>query len=272
MTTYHFPMFERLHPRTEWRGGRIADTDILTLSEAASYASRHAGEAVTQADFLRAAARGEIPLRAIIRRQAETRPCRPDIRPFNGGAPIPAGAIPTLPVSACRALAASGRASWRTFESYEEHDGTLMRYTAWELADGEPDFETAPDDCRVLGYECHAVADAFLSEVAAQPVANVSDAGNIPVAGRMTPPDNWSRGVKFVAWEKANAIIERGDALTKNALAEAMGKDSRIEVANNHLSCAIDSASFKNGEDSVKENTLSNWVTQLKRIIATQSR
>ncbi len=36
---YFPPMFERLTPRTPWAGGRMVDTDVLTLAEAASMAT-----------------------------------------------------------------------------------------------------------------------------------------------------------------------------------------------------------------------------------------
>ena len=68
--SYQYPRFERLQPRSEWRGGRLADTDLLTLEEAAGFASKHAGEEITARDFLRAAGRGEITLRAIVHRAA----------------------------------------------------------------------------------------------------------------------------------------------------------------------------------------------------------
>lgn len=59
-------MFGRLEPRTPWAGGRMTDADVLTLADAARMATKHAGEPVTVGDFLRAAARGEITLRAIV--------------------------------------------------------------------------------------------------------------------------------------------------------------------------------------------------------------
>ena len=68
---YFPPMFERLTPRTPWAGGRMVDTDVLTLAEAASMATKHAGEPVTIGDFLRAAGRGEITLRAIVHTAAK---------------------------------------------------------------------------------------------------------------------------------------------------------------------------------------------------------
>lgn len=162
--SYHYPMFERLQPRSEWRGGRLADTDVLTLEEAAAFASKHAGEEITARDFLRAAGRGEITLRAIVHRAAKVRKHDGGVY-CNKGEPneniVPAGAIPTLPLSACQHLANAGRASWRTFDGFEERNGILMRYTKGMLTDDEPDFETVPDDCRVVGYDVHALADEY---------------------------------------------------------------------------------------------------------------
>ncbi len=168
---YFLPMFSRLEPRTPWAGGRMVDTDVLTLAEAATMATKHAGEPVTIGDFLRAAARGEITLRAIVHRAAKVRKHDGGVL-FNKGEPneniVPAGAIPTLPLSACQHLANVGRASWRTFDGFDERDGILMRYTKGMLTDDEPDFETVPEDCRVLGYDVHALADEYTDPEATQ--------------------------------------------------------------------------------------------------------
>lgn len=162
---YHFPMFERLEPRTPWAGGRMVDTDVLTLAEAATMATKHAGAPVNIGDFLRAAGRGEITLRAIVHRTAKVQKHDGGIY-CNGGQEnenkVPAGAIATLPLTACQHLAAVGRASWRTFDGFERVEGVLQRYTKGQLVVGEPDFETVPDDCRVVGYDVRALADAFI--------------------------------------------------------------------------------------------------------------
>lgn len=162
--SYTLPMFERLTPRTPWAGGRMVDTDVLTLAEAASMATKHAGEPVTIGDFLRAAGRGEITLRAIVHRTAKVQKHDGGIY-CNGGHEnenkIPVGAIATLPLTACQHLANAGRASWRTFDGFEMVDGVLQRYTKGLLVAGEPDFETVPDDCRVVGYDVHALADEY---------------------------------------------------------------------------------------------------------------
>lgn len=162
--SYQFPMFERLQPHSEWRGGRMTNIDLLTLEDAARMASKHSGEEVTPADFLRAAGRGEILLRAIVHRAAKVHAHDGGVLFNTGDASeniVPAGSIPTLPLTACQHLAATGRASWRTFDGFEKREGTLMRYTKGMLADDEPDFETVSADCRVVGYDVHALADEY---------------------------------------------------------------------------------------------------------------
>lgn len=187
--SYHYPMFERLQPRSEWRGGRLADTDVLTLEEAAAFASKHAGEEITARDFLRAAGRGEITLRAIVHRAAKVRKHDGGVY-CNKGEPneniVPEGCIANLPLTACQHLANAGRASWRTFDGFEERNGILMRYTKGMLTDDEPDFETVPDDCRVVGYDVHALADEYCAPEdapqAATPAPVVADsASNAPL-------------------------------------------------------------------------------------------
>lgn len=169
-TSYRIPLFKRLEPVNPWRGGRITETDVLGLPEAAAMASKHAGQQVTIQDILRAAARGEIPLRAIVHCSAKTAPCKPGDLPMNDGKPVPQGSIPTLPISACQALANTGRAEWRIFEWFAEvpaGSGVDARFDRWQLAPGEPDFITTPDDCRVTGRDLHALADAFCASVEA---------------------------------------------------------------------------------------------------------
>lgn len=182
--TYSYPMFERLQPRTEWRGSRMVDTDVLTLAEAARLASKHAGEPVTQEDFLRSAGRGEIALRAIVNRSAKVH--RIDGGVFCNGDTVdentvPAGSIPTLPLTACQHLAATGRASWRTLDGFKQIDGISMRYTRGTLAVDEPDFETVPEDCRITGNDVHALADAFMAPAPAPAEQRQQEAQTTPV-------------------------------------------------------------------------------------------
>jgi hypothetical protein len=162
---YHLRMHARLEPTSNWKVSRISDTDILNLKEASKMASQHANIEISENDFLRAAGRGEILLRAIVHSRAKVHSTDGGVF-CNAGQPdenvIPAGSIPTLPLTACQHLAATGCAAWRTFDGFETVDSTSMRYTKGALLDGEPDFETVPDDCRVTGYDTHALADAFI--------------------------------------------------------------------------------------------------------------
>lgn len=181
-TIFQPPMFPRLEPRTPlFQGGRIAETDVLNLTEAARFASVHAGVEITSADFLRAAGRGEITMRAIVHQTAKLQRIGGGVY-CNAGQPnentAPNGSILTLPLSACEHLAAAGRASWRKFEGFEQIDGQLMRYVIAELTPDEPDFETTPDDCRFTGNAVHALADAYTeapAQAAATPAPVIAD-------------------------------------------------------------------------------------------------
>lgn len=173
---FELVMFAKFRPRVPWKGGLLTDTDVVNLQQAARFATRQAGQDVTADDFLRAAARGQIALRAIVHRSASTRPCRPGDEPLNGGNPIPKHSIPTLPVAACRGLANVGHATWRVIEAETEIDGAPHRYARWELDPAEPDFETTVDDCRVTGSDVHALADA-VSQVDEPP--SVGDQGQM---------------------------------------------------------------------------------------------
>lgn len=115
-TSYSLPMFPRLVPRTTWTGGRITSGDMLTLADAASMASKHAGVTVTVEDILRAAGRGEIRLDARTDHDCKMQPCRDGDLLINNGGKIPQGSILSLPVDACRRLSISGRANWRIGE------------------------------------------------------------------------------------------------------------------------------------------------------------
>lgn len=187
--TYHLPMFPRLLPRTAWKGERMAEIDLFSLVEAASMASKHANTEVTPNAILRAAGRGEIRLLAIVHRAAKTQPCREGDVPLNAGKPIPERSIPTLPLTACQALAHTGRACWRTIDGYEMQDDVLLRYSRWRLTDDEPDFVTVPEDCRITGFDVHALADASRDVPEAVPPADDTPAQKDFVAPMQATPD-----------------------------------------------------------------------------------
>lgn len=163
MPEYSFTLYPRLEPKTKWNGGRISDVDLLTLDEAASLATKHAKTEITINDFLRAAKRGEILLRAIVHKSATMQPCRAsDSELF-----VPETSFPTLPIEACQSLANVSVAKWRHINCHEPME-SLVRligtYKRWELPVGEPDFETNLADCRVLGNDVHALADSYISQ------------------------------------------------------------------------------------------------------------
>lgn len=187
---YDFPMFDRLVPKTPFRGGRIADTDLLNLSEAARFASVHAGTEITPADFLRAAGRGEITLRAIVHQTAKLQKIGGGVY-CNAGQPnentAPKGSILNLPLTVCKQLATTGLASWREFDGFERIEGILMRYTVAELDSDQSDFETVTADCMVTGDAVNALADAYIDEPApaqtpAPVVAASDDAAPLPLS------------------------------------------------------------------------------------------
>lgn len=161
-----FPMFQRLSaPDAQtWNGGRITDTDILTLSEAASMASKQAGQDVSVSDFLRAAARGEILMMGITKKSSKTEPCTAGDALLNDGKPVPEGCLINLPLEACQGLANVGRASWR------------ILFDRWQLTQDEPDFLTLPADCRVSGEATRALAAAFTERLqAVEPDSEITE-------------------------------------------------------------------------------------------------
>jgi len=199
--TYQIPIFARLEPRTPWTGGRVTETDVLTLADAASMATSHARQAVTTGDILRAAGRGEIPLMAIVNRAAKTQPCRDGDMYLT----VPNGSIQALPLEACKALANVGRASWRSFEwfeSVEAFKGTICRFKRWQLTDDEPDLETTQDDCRVTGRDIHALADEFLliDETNTAPHAAQAQQADTVTAPVVEAPA-WENLAQVRAWE-----------------------------------------------------------------------
>lgn len=166
--TYFIDPSERLEPRRPWQHGLISDTLPYALEEAARLATRQAGTEVTEQDFLAAAAEGLIRMHAIVRQQAMLEVCREgDSLPTNThGLPagtVPKGALMPLPREACRSLAGIGEASWRTYEGYGKSpylDDALSRFVRYRLIESDADFETQLSDCRIIGYDVHALADA----------------------------------------------------------------------------------------------------------------
>lgn len=177
---YFAQQYPRLVPKSQFTGGRITPTDHLTLDDAANMATKHARTEVTKRDFLRAASRGEIFLKAIIRRKAKLQKIGGGIYSTSekdGENIIGVGNICTLPQEACTQLANVGRANWRKFDSFKhkgeiesdvwqwlDHGQDFARYVVAELTPDEPNFETVLEDCLVSGEAVHALADAFLDE------------------------------------------------------------------------------------------------------------
>ena len=133
---------------------------------------------------------------------------------------VAAGSIPTMPLTACQHLAAAGCASWRTFDSFDNVDGDLMRYTKGWLIEGEPDFETVPADCRVTGNDIHALADAFKGEPQGAPEKTTA-----------SEPPEWeqmavTRAVEIIANHKKKDLypsqIDIADTIAKEFRAAGM--------------------------------------------------
>jgi hypothetical protein len=181
LRTYYLPMFSRLVPQTPWEGGRMVETDLLSLADAAAMASKHGKTEITQGDFLRAAGRGEILLRAVISSKAVMQPCRNADEDLH----IPTYSVPTLPLSACQALANVGLAQWRHIDGYErrpEFGGELCRFIRWQLPEGEQDIVTHIGDCRVMGYDVHALADAFVESQSLSSSASAEIGNTKPIS------------------------------------------------------------------------------------------
>lgn len=238
-TTYQLPMFERLKHRTTWNGGMLAGSDVVTLEEAARFASKHAGVEITSADFLRAAGRGQIPMRAICPRAVRMEPCRETDQVLT----MPENCIPTLPLDACRALSSTGRAEWRTLDGYEKVEifgDVLGRFTRWQLPDTESDILTTPDDCRVTGWDVHALADAFIDKPA-PPVAGV--ASSKPNSDRKAS-SNWKMQIQVEAAALVLRLRASGANPTTRSIIDPMAKwcvannvktDSGIHPSANYL-------------------------------------
>ncbi|PZP34391.1 MAG: hypothetical protein DI603_05390 [Roseateles depolymerans] len=231
--------YERFEPTTEWVGGYLRETDPVTLARAAKLASQHAGVPIEPDDFLHAAANGEIALRAVVHRSARVQREGGGVL-CNAGTSneniVPANAIPTLPLSACKALAATGRASWRTFDSFALHDGELQRFTSGRLADGEPDFVTVVDDCRVTGNHVHALADA-LKPPTALSAAQPSLASAERITESSAPESDETRRLRLlrelggdIRWLRGKWDIKGIQALERRERAERRSRTSQKTI------------------------------------------
>ncbi|NHZ35335.1 hypothetical protein [Massilia rubra] len=114
-------------------------------------------------------------LRAVVHVAAVMVACRGDEPP----AKIELHSIPTLPLSACQMLANVGHAAWRHLDGHESTKismGELWRFKRFELHEEDAAIETAIGDCRVTGYDVHALADAYLvdRETEKRPAADIS--------------------------------------------------------------------------------------------------
>jgi hypothetical protein len=161
---------------------------LFKLDRAAKLASTHAGREVTPHDFVEAAARGQIPLVAICPRAVTMEPCRETDKPLV----VAEHGLPPLPLAACQKLQVNGHANWRTIDGVEQiksgmFEGQLGRFDRWKLPEAEFDISITLDDCRVLGYVIHALADSSFDKPAPAPSAalpapavQVAEASRVP--------------------------------------------------------------------------------------------
>jgi hypothetical protein len=200
-TNYQVMMYTRLKPHTKWTGGRITAIDTVTLEDAARFASKHAGVEILPADFLRAAARGEILLRACCPRAVTMLPCFEADKPL----PIAENSLPTLPLAACKALSNGRPAMWRTYEEIEVMEAFFgkerCRFARWELPENEPDLITKVDDCRVTGRDVHALADAYTEA----PTQNTEAPGAVVNVGvSIAQPKQRAQEIRILELLKSN--------------------------------------------------------------------
>lgn len=157
---YEVPLHDFLEPKTAWRGGRMALDEAIPLREAARLASKHASQEITEADFLRAGARGEIRIRAMVPRTVTMWP----VRAGDSVITLKQGALREIPPQVCEALSITGTARWRELEArepVEAMDGRVCRFVCWRLAPQEDDLVSSTGECVVMGLDVHALADAF---------------------------------------------------------------------------------------------------------------
>ncbi|WP_374361767.1 hypothetical protein [Pseudoduganella danionis] len=234
--SYEIPLYPRLVPKHPWTTSRISDTDLLELEEASEMATKHACTTITVKDILRAAGRGEISLCAIVGRMAKLKKFDGGIY-CNGGTPlenkIPEGSIPILPVSACVQLANVGRASWRTFDGYKTLDGQLVRYSIASLTDDEPDLLTSTSECRISGYNIHALADQYIPTGKLYESADACDYAEIVRNGRPIEWRYWA-GQPQITPEQGAKLVHCIDPIEWKGEAFALGTvptDLRIKIA-----------------------------------------
>lgn len=255
MTThYQVMMYARLKPRTKWTGGRITTIDTVTLDDAARFASKHAGVEITPADFLRAAARGEILLRACCPRTVTMRPCSETDEPL----PIVENSLPTLPLAACKALSNGRPAQWRTYEEIKVMDTLIgkerCRFTRWELPENEPDLLTTVADCRVTGHDVHALADAYI-ETPEQTTATTAPTGAVSSGDEDAEWKEKARGVacEIIARDRAKSLypsqINIADEIAKkfrqDGVVGAEGKPLTGSYIKRHALTGLSSAQGK---------------------------
>jgi hypothetical protein len=180
---YEIPLHPRIEPKSEWKGGRMSADELLPLREASRLASKHAGQEITERDFLRAGARGEISLRVVMPRTVTLQPVRVSEKPIT----LRKGEFREITPQTCEILSVTGTAHWRVVESHEQveaMEGRLCRFECWRLPQEEDDLVSTVGECAVMGHDVHALADALAEHAQEPPLAETSPAA----VGRSAAP------------------------------------------------------------------------------------
>ena len=200
---YSLPVFERLRPTAPFTGGRIAETDLLTLQQAADMAALHCGKVVVVEDFIRAAGRGEIRLHALCPRDVVLQPTLETDEKAKA-VNAPQGSYLPLPANACKALALSSATHWRgEIEAFQQTAHGPASWIRWKLAEDEPDLTATTAECVVKGYDVMALADAFKEVVKSEDDATSAES----VVPR--PPGHflWPAGTDYLQFDQLPRLV-----------------------------------------------------------------
>jgi len=81
-------------------------------------------------------------------------------------------------------------------------------------------------------------------------------------------PDKWSRGMRLIAWDVANSIVNAGGKLSGPALLAGMQTAYGVRRRGDTLVANSSDATLLHGEVEVKPSTVKrDWVSQIKRLL-----
>lgn len=240
--------------------------NLFTVEEALAYLARETGLAWSENQFFESVSRYGVTMRAVASKDAVTIIRELRFPPADVCDPMPE----KIRLSPGRDLLAVVH-PYRVAECWLRGETSTSHPAGYDEVEGELRMFAEP--VRVVRADLRITFNE-LNKLIKKAQRLVVLLGEKVAPKQSNPPrdDNWSKGLKLVAWEVASSILGAGQALTGAALWKGMEshKDVKFNIKADQLEYQPSSnGSLKRGELSATYKTILGWRQTLENLLKT---